>query len=233
MFTYCSFFFYVLCPLLQTFPLWLSGLWLPHLSGCFYYFYLFFTAIKYLLTLFLLHKATAIYTPIDAKAWGCWNEFAGGTAGLIRAVTDQIYKSPLDNLPSIQLLKGSRFDSTWNQSSEDASLFLASSPFKKKKALAFCTQSRHCACLGCCQQHRAEIYGLVLKSARVFDPCNVIFFVSGIWHRLPHFIPGKKREKSLTQSFWTGKNGQRERERERNSERYREHEWALYSFLRA
>lgn len=49
-------------------------------------------------------------------------------------------------------------------------------PAEKKKAKVFYAQSDDCVCFGCCQQRGREIYVLVLKGARAFDPCNVIFF---------------------------------------------------------
>lgn len=79
---------------------------------------------------------------------------------------------------------------------------------KKKKAKTFYAQSDDCVCFGCCQQRGREIYVLVLKGARAFNPCNVIFFVSGTRYRLPYPLQGKKKEKkNLTQVFWTGKGG--------------------------
>lgn len=79
---------------------------------------------------------------------------------------------------------------------------------RKKKAMVFYAQSDDYVCFGCCQQRRREIYVLVLKGARAFDPCNVIFFVSETRYRLPYPLQGKKKKKNdLTQVFWTGRGG--------------------------
>lgn len=76
---------------------------------------------------------------------------------------------------------------------------------KKKKAKVLCAQTDDCVCFGCCQQWGRAIYALVLKGGRAFDPCDVIFFVSGTRYRLPYPLQGKKN--NLTQVFWTGGGG--------------------------
>lgn len=76
------------------------------------YFHLFFQPylLKYLLTLFQFHIATAIYTPIHAKAGevdgGMRLGVAVGCRGLRWAITDQIYKSPSGDHPYIQPFEG-------------------------------------------------------------------------------------------------------------------------------
>lgn len=60
---------------------------------------------------------------------------------------------------------------------------------------------------------------LVLGGARAFDPCNVIFWCQG--HEIDCLILFKEqKKKSLTQDFWTERNG----EIERDNKIYREHE---------
>lgn len=80
---------------------------------------------------------------------------------------------------------------------------------KKKKAKVFYAQSDDCVCFGCCKQRGREIYVLVLKGARAFDPCNVIFLCQG--QDIGCLIPFKEKKKikknNLTQVFWTGRGG--------------------------
>lgn len=153
----------------------------------------------------------------------------GWRDGVLRwAINEQIYKSPSDNLPSIQPLNGSRFNSIWSLFSKSVSSRLR----KKEKKIWRLTHRAMAVCLCCCQQRGGEIYVLVLGGARAFDPCIAQYFiVSGIQRDRPlRSLQGKKKRH---QSFRQGRMENGGRERESKRERWTEHEWALYRFQRA
>lgn len=238
--TFCAFFSFSL-PLIKIFHL-LSGPLLnllsvtrgcPHPSWCFYYLCLFFS-----------HKAPSDSIPILTKPQRFTPPFTPRRLRMLEFICrwdsgtwDEPLQARFTSLPwtisppfNLWRVQGSTLFETCLVSMHTSAGGAGGVDKKKKKekAKVLCAQTDDCVCFGCCQQWGRAIYALVLKGGRAFDPCDVIFFVSGTRYGLPYSLPGEKKitwHKSFGQGGGSGVGG--------GVRRYTEHEWALHSSQQA